>query len=94
MLPNSKNLLTIYIKFEFKDNGIGIEDEKKENLFQRSYYEDISKGGMGMGLSLVKKIVDKFNGKIWVENRINGDYTKGSNFILLLREAQYLLIPP
>ena len=42
---------------------------------------------MGIGLSLVKKIVDTYGGKIWVNNRIKGDYKKGSDFILLFREA-------
>jgi len=39
---------------------------------------------MGIGLSLVSKIIQIFNDKIWVEDRIKGDYTKGSNFITLL----------
>jgi len=78
---------TQYIKFEFKDYGIGVPDEKKDYLFERQYTEDTSKRGMGMGLSLVKKIVNKYGCKIWVEDRIEGDYAKGSNFIVLLKEA-------
>ena len=42
---------------------------------------------MGLGLSLVKKIIDSYHGKIRVEDRIKGDYKQGSNFILLLPEA-------
>ena len=42
---------------------------------------------MGVGLSLVKKIIKKYNGKIWVEDKVKGDYTKGSNFIILIPEA-------
>ncbi len=76
-----------YIKFEFKDYGMGIPDERKGNLFERQYTEDISKRGMGMGLSLVKKIVDKYGGKIYVEDRIKGNYKEGSNFVVLLKEA-------
>ena len=77
-----------YIKFEFKDYGIGIIDEKKDDLFERQYTDDISERGMGMGLSLVKMIVDKYGGKLLVEDRVKGDYSKGSNFIVLLKEAQ------
>ncbi len=76
-----------YIKFEFKDYGMGVSDEKKDYLFERSYSKDISQRGMGMGLSLVKKIVGKYGGEIWVEDRIEGDYRKGSIFVLLLKEA-------
>ena len=41
---------------------------------------------MGVGLSLVAKIITLYNGKIWVEDRIENDYKKGSNFILLIPE--------
>ncbi len=77
----------LYIKFEFTDYGMGVPDERKETLFEKSYNKDISQREMGMGLSLVKKIVDKYGGKIWVEDRVKGDYTKGSNFVVKLQEA-------
>ncbi len=76
-----------YLKIEFKDNGIGIQDSKKEIIFQRGYKKDISIKGMGLGLSLVKKILTGYNGEIWVEDRVKGDYTKGSNFVILIPEA-------
>ncbi len=76
-----------YIKFEFLDNGIGIEDTRKKSIFQKDSKEK-SKKGMGIGLSLVKKIVENYNGKIWIEDKIKGDYTKGSNFIILIPEIK------
>lgn len=77
---------TPFIKLKFKDNGIGIMDELKEIIFQNGY--DMKKGGkgMGIGLSLVSKLLANYGGKIRVEDRIQGDYQKGSNFIVLLRE--------
>jgi signal transduction histidine kinase len=39
---------------------------------------------MGIGLSLVAKLIELYRGNIWVENRIKGDSTKGSNFIIIL----------
>ena len=72
------------VKIEFKDNGIGIPDERKKRLFQKSYQRTSESGGMGIGLSLVKNIVDTYDGEIRVENRIESDYSKGSNFIIIL----------
>ena len=78
---------TPYIKMEFIDNGKGIVDSRKETLFQGDFSFKRSVNGMGLGLSLVKKIIDLFKGKIWVEDRVKGDHTKGCNFIILLPEA-------
>ncbi|MFX1281098.1 MAG: ATP-binding protein [Promethearchaeota archaeon] len=77
-----------YVKLEFKDNGIGIFDENKENIFQKGFKRDKMVRGMGIGLSLVKKILKSYNGKIWVENRVNNDYEQGSNFIILIPELK------
>ncbi len=76
-----------FIKIAFLDNGVGIGDDIKENVFNRASKKDKSTGGMGIGLSLVKKIVDEYGGKIWVENKDKGDYTKGSVFVIMLRVA-------
>jgi len=73
-------------KLEFMDNGIGIFDENKEAIFQKGFKRDEKVRGMGIGLSLVKKIITSYNGKIRVENRIKNDYTQGSNFIILIPE--------
>jgi len=78
---------TDFIKFEFGDNGIGIPDVNKEIIFQRAYKTNKSVSGMGIGLSLVKKIVTTYNGHIWVEDKVKGDYSKGSNFIILIPEV-------
>ena len=75
------------IKFEFKDNGQGIRDERKDKIFTQG--KDIKKksDGMGLGLSIVKKIIESYKGRIWIEDRIQGDFSKGSNFIFLIPEA-------
>lgn len=75
-----------YSKIEFSDNGIGVPDDRKEIIFKHGNREFKGAKGMGLGLSLVKKILKSFNGKIWVEDRVKGDYSKGSNFIILLPE--------
>jgi len=76
-----------YIKMQFIDNGIGITDERKQQIFIRGYSEKTSIHGMGLGLSLVKKIIASYNGEIWMEDRVKDDRTKGNNCILLIPEV-------
>ncbi len=73
-----------YIKMEFKDNGVGISDYRKTSIFERGSRKSRYSKGMGLGLSLVKKIMEIYNGDIWVEDRVKGDYKQGSNFIILI----------
>ncbi len=40
--------------------------------------------GMSLGLYLVKSLVDSYGGKVWVEDRVSGDHTKGARFAVLL----------
>jgi len=72
-----------YVKIEFKDNGIGIDDTRKVIIFQETHLKNRHSNGMGIGLSLVARLIELYSGDIWVEDRIKGDSTKGSNFILL-----------
>ena len=78
-----------HIKLEFKDNGVGINETRKKPIFTKNNKESIGSKGMGLGLSLVAKLIDLCEGKIWVEDRIKGDYTQGSNFIIQIPEAVY-----
>jgi len=73
-----------YVKIQFTDNGIGITDDRKKWIFNTKFKKGKHGKGMGFGLSVVKEIIDSYNGFIWVENRINGDYSKGSKFVLLI----------
>jgi PAS domain S-box-containing protein len=76
-----------FIKLEFIDNGIGIPDTMKEKIFQRGYNAKEFVSGLGLGLTLVKKIINLYKGEIWVQDKIDGDYSKGSNFVILLPEV-------
>ncbi|TXT59964.1 MAG: hypothetical protein BAJALOKI2v1_150054 [Promethearchaeota archaeon] len=76
-----------YVKIEIMDNGVGIPEERKKQIFERKKIITKNKSGMGIGLSLVQKIVASYGGEISVQNRVKGDYTRGSNFVLLLRES-------
>jgi signal transduction histidine kinase len=77
-----------YIKFEFIDNGIGISNKRKESIFKERFNKEKGSKGMGFGLTLVSKIIESYKGKIWIEDRVEGDYTQGSNFIFLIPEAE------
>ena len=54
---------------EISDNGMGISEKAQENLFQPNFTTKTS--GMGLGLSIVKGIIDNFGGKIWYTTKIN-----------------------
>ncbi|MHA1723416.1 MAG: PAS domain S-box protein [Promethearchaeota archaeon] len=73
-----------YAKIEFIDNGRGIEDERKEMIFSMEKMRESKSFRMGIELYLTKLIIDSYKGKIWVENRITGDHSKGSKFLILL----------
>ena len=77
-----------HIKIEFKDNAIGISDYRKKSIFEKGTRKSQRSKGMGLGLSLVKKILESYHGKIWVEDRVSGDYSQGSNFIILLQKVK------
>lgn len=63
--------------FFIKDNGIGIPEEFREKIFQ-SFTRVAGSGfkGSGIGLAVVKKIIEKHNGLVWVESNESG----GSSF--------------
>ncbi|MFW9962822.1 MAG: sensor histidine kinase [Candidatus Sifarchaeia archaeon] len=66
------------------DFGCGIEPKKKANLFNRFMS---GAEGTGLGLSVVKTLTEVFGGKITVEDRVQGDYSQGSVFIVTLPAA-------
>ena len=73
-----------FIKVEFRDNGIGIEDARKIEILEDRHEKSKNSRGMGIGLSLVARFVNLCRGKMWIEDRIRGDSSKGTNFIILI----------
>ena len=73
-----------FARFTFEDCGPGIPDDMKEDVFERLRRGHTMANGRGLGLYLVKSLVDNYQGRVWVENRIAGDYTQGSRFVILL----------
>lgn len=66
------------VTYAIKDNGIGFDMKYAEKLFEvfRRLHTDKDFSGSGVGLSLVHRIIEKHNGKIWAESEPN----KGSTF--------------
>ena len=52
------------------DSGIGIDHDDINTIFEPFKQVSKTKDGSGMGLSIVKKIVEFYGGKIWVESTI------------------------
>ena len=69
------------------DNGPGIPDELKGRLFTRFQRGKTKTSGRGLGLYLVKTLVEDFKGNVRVEDRVKGNYKKGSKFIVQLPVA-------
>ncbi|GAG54124.1 unnamed protein product, partial [marine sediment metagenome] len=74
-----------YLKIEFIDNGIGIEDERKNNIFQKGLNRNVR--GIGLGLYLVRGIIESLDGLIFVEDKVKGNYSKGAKFVVLIPKA-------
>ncbi len=78
----------IYHKVMIGDNGPGIPDELKALIFNRPLRGATTAKGSGIGLYLVKMLVDSYGGKIWVEDHTYGERSNGSVFIVLLPAAE------
>ncbi len=83
-----ENLIMNKILVRITDNGEGINTDKIPRLFERFYRVDKSgsreEGGSGLGLSIVKHILDAHNEKVYVESQIE----VGSEFSFTLEKAE------
>ncbi|HTY91449.1 MAG TPA: PAS domain S-box protein [Methanocella sp.] len=67
-----------------EDNGPGIPDDLKDSIFSRSKRGQTKARGSGLGLYIVRSLVEGFNGRVWVEDRVHGEPGRGSRFIVQL----------
>ena len=68
-----------------EDDGPGIRDQYKQQVFER--FTHFNAHGTGIGLSLVQALINRYGGRIWVEDRISDASEEGARFIAELPAA-------
>ena len=69
---------------EFLDNGPGITEEVRERAFDRRLALNGNEMDGGFGLYIVKEVVDRLGGRVWIEDREGADPEKGTSLIVEL----------
>jgi signal transduction histidine kinase len=73
-----------FYRCSIEDDGPGIPDALKPKLFHRFQRGKTMAHGKGLGLYIVRTLVEGYQGKVWVEDRVPGDYAKGARFVVML----------
>lgn len=70
-----------FVEYYVKDNGIGIDKQYHDNIFKLFHrLKEVPVEGTGIGLAIVKKILEKAGGRIWFESAVG----EGTTFIFLI----------
>ena len=81
-----------FIQVEIEDNGKGIDKKELPYIFDRFYRTDLSRnsstGGSGIGLSIVKKILEDHGGRVWASSTLG----EGTTIYFVLRKYQEVVI--
>jgi len=77
-----------FYRVDIEDNGPGIPDNVKPVLFNRMQRGRTTAKGHGLGLYLVRTVLNMFDGRVWADDRVPGDHTQGSRFVVLLPVAE------
>lgn len=76
-----------HVKYSVEDNGIGIAPEYQEKIFDMFYrLNPTATVGDGLGLNIIRKVIERHNGKIWVKS----EQGKGSKFFISLPKGRSL----
>jgi PAS domain S-box-containing protein len=82
-LPESRSEKIIFPVYYVRDNGIGIHEKHRDKIFmifKRLHGRDKFGGGTGAGLTIVKKIIERHGGMIWLDSEVG----KGTTFYFTL----------
>ncbi|MCM2466906.1 sensor histidine kinase [Methanoculleus oceani] len=75
-----------FVQVTVEDTGPGVPDADKQAIFH--IYEQKKRGvGEGLGLYLVQILVERYGGRVWVEDRVSGRPEEGAAFRFTLRKA-------
>ena len=76
------------LEISFADNGPGISDEMKLGVFDRFARDTKIRSSYGLGLHIVKMLVEGYGGRVWADDRIPGDPSSGVAIRFTLRLAE------
>jgi PAS domain S-box-containing protein len=79
-----------YCRVRIEDDGPGIPDDRKGYVFNGFHKGSARASGKGLGLYLVKTLLEIFQGEIWLEDRVRGDFSQGSRFVVLIPAIEQL----
>ena len=71
-----------FYQFSINDNGIGIDKKFHDKIFKIFHFLKKSEKSTGIGLSIVKKIVNLYDGEIWIESELG----KGTTFYFTIKK--------
>jgi len=76
-----------FFEFQIEDNGIGIEKKHESRVFEIFQKLNNNQDSNGVGMSIVKKIIDNYGGKIWFESEVGQGTTFKFNLPRSMRSA-------
>ncbi|MGD1061444.1 MAG: GAF domain-containing protein [Methanomassiliicoccales archaeon] len=87
--PHEEGGMT-YWRMDIKDQGDGVPEHRRDFLFKRFDQVDVGAAaeGHGIGLSVVAALVQRFSGRVWVEDRESAEEIKGSVFSVILPQVK------
>jgi PAS domain S-box-containing protein len=75
-----------YCQIAVVDDGPGIPPELKKKILMTIKESGVGEKTVrrGLGLCMVRTLVDSYGGRVWVEDRVKGDHTQGARFVVML----------
>jgi signal transduction histidine kinase len=76
------------LEISVSDNGPGIPDGAKQGIFDRFARDDTKKrSSYGLGLHIVKMLVESYGGTVWAEDRVPGEQKSGASIHFTVKLA-------